>query len=58
MLGRCSQGILDVVCRRCEGMLKIVFKDFPEMKTVISELDTDQFYKDPAMLIKKFDEAK
>lgn len=41
-----------------KAMLKIVFKDFPEMKHVISELDTDQFYKDPAMLIKKFDEAK
>ena len=25
---------------------------------VIKELDTDKFYEDPTMLIKKFDEAK
>ena len=41
-----------------KAMLKIVFKDFPEMKDVISGLDTDKFYEDPIMLIKKFDEAK
>lgn len=41
-----------------KAMLKIVFKDFPEMKPIIEELDTDKFYEDPTMLIKKFDEAK
>ena len=41
-----------------KAMLKIVFKDFPEMKPIIKELDTDKFYEDPTMLIKKFDEAK
>lgn len=41
-----------------KALLKIVFKDFPEMKSIISDLDTDQFYKDPLMIIRKFDEAK
>lgn len=41
-----------------KAMLKLVFKDYPEMKSIISELDTDKFYEDPVMIIKKFDETK
>ena len=41
-----------------KAMLKIVFKDYPEMKSVVSELDTDKFYEDPLMIIRKFDALK
>ena len=41
-----------------KAMLKIVFKDYPEMKPIIKELDTDKFYEDPLMIIREFDEAK
>lgn len=41
-----------------KAMLKIVFKDYPEMKSVVSDLDTDKFYEDPLMIIRKFDELK
>lgn len=41
-----------------KAMLKVVFKDFPEMKPIINELDVDKFYEDPLIIIRKFDETK
>ena len=39
-----------------KALLKIVFKDYPEMKETVKTLDTDEFCKDPVELIRKFDD--
>ena len=40
-----------------KAMMKLVFKPYPQMKEVIKNMDFDEFYKDPALIIRKFDET-
>lgn len=37
--------------------LKLVFKKYPQMKDIIKDLDSKEFYKDPIEIIRKFDET-
>lgn len=38
-------------------MLKRYFKNFPQIKEVLKDLSMKEFRKDPAILVKKLDEA-
>lgn len=40
-----------------KAVLKLVFKDFPEMAGEIENMDVDKFYEDPVDIIKRFDEV-
>lgn len=39
-----------------KAVLKLVFKDFPEMAEEVENMDSDKFYEDPLDIIKRFDE--